>query len=786
MAAISIQTKYFIWLAAVLAILLACFFGPVVSGGKVLFYRDVLTFHYPIWAGTAGDFHASGLPFWNPRFHFGQPILGNPNFMLCYPPAWIRFAMDPVASYHLFVLGHLLAGGLAFFLLVRSWNLSPAAGLWGAVLYTFSGVNLSLTCVLNLIPYVALIPAAMWALENLVRTRRIRWASALSLFLALIVTVFEPMMVAALALIFLLQLGVALGTGAGGSLRLAVPGLMLLAAVLAALLAAPMLWEGVQLARSAHRTESSGMDATLYSQHPLLSLEMFLPNPLGFSFEDKRLFRGSRFLGDRDPYLVSVYLGLGLLPLAGLGFSPPWSRRTLLLLGGFLVFLLLSWGDHLPGLVWLTHRLPLLSWARYPQKFMIPASLLLVLLGTSGWHRLFEAPSAGSPLPWKKCGWIVLPVLAVLGISLLIPEFSLRSLLPLGVAALAAVTGSAVAGWRRPAARRWACHLAGCLLAADLALANGFAVPLAPAAALRGPVPLLSSIHRPGVTPGSCRVAVEPHPASVPGAGADALWYMLFLKHAGYPYFGITQDTLYAFDLMLDKTQTLEMSILRDEYFRRPLDQRVALMKRLGVQFLISRSNYAHPGLAVVHAEPLAPGCVFKVYRVAGARGRLAFYPSAAAETPADPGAAIDRLVSLPPDQVLLNDAVLPRAASPPRPDGLPGPSTMSSVGYESDCVTATVSSQAPGVLVLRDCLTAGWTALVDGRPAPVRRVDAFFMGVALPPGDHRVEFRYRPTFPPWLYLLSLAVGLCLIAGLLSGRRVGGGLSDRQPDHDGR
>jgi hypothetical protein len=53
---------------------------------------------------------------------------------------------------------------------------------------------------------------------------------------------------------------------------------------------------------------------------------------------------------------------------------------------------------------------------------------------------------------------------------------------------------------------------------------------------------------------------VEPHPANVPGGGDDALWYMLFLKNAGFPYFGMTQGVQYAFDLMLDQTQTREMT----------------------------------------------------------------------------------------------------------------------------------------------------------------------------------------------------------------------------------
>jgi multisubunit Na+/H+ antiporter MnhG subunit len=593
-------------------------------------------------------------------------------------------------------------------------------------------------------------------------------------------------MAAALGLILVLQLGMAGKSFKAEGRRWPLPGLCLLAVALAALLAGPMLWEGARLARHAHRPAPGGTESTLYSQPPLLSLEMFLPNPLGFSFEDKNEFRGARFYGARNPYLVSVYVGLGLLPLAGLGLLAPRPRRSMFLLAGFLGFLVLSWGGHVPGLLRAMRWLPLLSWARYPQKFMIPASLLFILLGTIGLHRLFEMPAAASRASWKHHGWFLLPVLAVLGMALLVPEFSLRNLAPLGVLSLAAVFGSIAAGWHRPAAHRWTCRLAGLLLAADLVLANGFAVPLAPADTLRSPVPLLAAVQQDGAPPGSYRVAVEPHPANVPGGGADALWYMLFLKNAGFPYFGMTQGALYAFDLMLDQTQTWEMNALREGYLRRPLDQRVQLMQRLGVRFLISGNNYVHPGLAVVQAESLAPGCIFKVYRVAGARDRLAFYPAVAADASPDPAAAIDRLVSLPPDQVLMEGSVLPPDFGRLRSGGTPDTATLSSIDYESSRVTVEINCPTPGVLVLRDGFAPGWSAVVDGKPAPVHRTDAFFLGIALPPGNHRVEFRYRPMALPWLLLVSLAAGGGAVLGLLFGDRwCWSGLPHRQPDHEG-
>jgi len=59
-----------------------------------------------------------------------------------------------------------------------------------------------------------------------------------------------------------------------------------------------------------------------------------------------------------------------------------------------------------------------------------------------------------------------------------------------------------------------------------------------------------------------------------------------------------------------------------------------------------------------------------------------------------------------------------------------------------------------PGHAVLLDEWTWGWTATVDGAPAPVLRADVLFRAVAIPAGDHVIEMRYRSP--------GLLVGLIL------------------------
>jgi len=62
-----------------------------------------------------------------------------------------------------------------------------------------------------------------------------------------------------------------------------------------------------------------------------------------------------------------------------------------------------------------------------------------------------------------------------------------------------------------------------------------------------------------------------------------------------------------------------------------------------------------------------------------------------------------------------------------------------------------------------------GWQAFVDGRrSADLRMVDGAIMGVEVPPGEHRVEFRFSDPLLPWGVGLSLLGVAATAAALLS------------------
>lgn len=86
-----------------------------------------------------------------------------------------------------------------------------------------------------------------------------------------------------------------------------------------------------------------------------------------------------------------------------------------------------------------------------------------------------------------------------------------------------------------------------------------------------------------------------------------------------------------------------------------------------------------------------------------------------------------------------------------------PQPEIISS---QPEHIMISASNAQPALLVLHDPFYPGWQVRVDGQKKPLLRVNYAFCGVELPPGQHRVEFRYRPL------LLYVSATISVIAWL--------------------
>ena len=86
-------------------------------------------------------------------------------------------------------------------------------------------------------------------------------------------------------------------------------------------------------------------------------------------------------------------------------------------------------------------------------------------------------------------------------------------------------------------------------------------------------------------------------------------------------------------------------------------------------------------------------------------------------------------------------------------------------VRYEPDLAVVRVRTNETRYLVLTDSYFPGWQAWIDGRPVEIERASYLFRTVAVPPGEHTVEWRYRPTSMLVCALIT-AAGLAVMVAL--------------------
>jgi hypothetical protein len=102
-----------------------------------------------------------------------------------------------------------------------------------------------------------------------------------------------------------------------------------------------------------------------------------------------------------------------------------------------------------------------------------------------------------------------------------------------------------------------------------------------------------------------------------------------------------------------------------------------------------------------------------------------------------------------PAQTVLLANGAQLRAGGAQRDD-----ESVKIVSYSPERVVLSAHASADAYLVLADAWFPDWIARVDGVEVPLDRADLMFRAARVSPGDHQIEFEYRPT--------SLYVGAAL------------------------
>jgi hypothetical protein len=717
--------------------------------------NDAIVQLHPLDRFTRQRLSEGRIPLWNPYLGAGTPHLATGFTRALYPPFWLTLPFGPENGRNVEILLHLVMAGTFQFLYLRFMGCRWAAAMVGALAFAWSGALILRTPLNYIFDTLAWLPAVLLGVEKVLRSSRhaIPWL-ALAGGMQLLAGSLPDLLSCGILVGCYVAVRMLHGTRPSARVFLSLLTGVVLAAGLAAAQLVPQL-ELVALSQRGRRTYED-LRATGASWRSVVTL--ISPFIAGAEF--------SRFpLLWPTARVVPLYVGAVSLVLMPAALR--WGKSALLALGigGASVFAVAA---GTPALYALYLVLPAIAGLRYVHT--LAHVFPVALASAAGWGAeawMSETEPMAPTRPAVAAAAVAALAMTFAGISVAATDEGMAG------AAAAVSQGLAFMGGAlllRVARRRgWiSARALGALLILLLAM------ELRQTAARNNPVISPSRFPVLPWTPALRMVRSDPVRGRAIGvqpkdSGRFGPWVIganLFqsygIEDAG-AYHSLLPERLVRYHTLMARMAegaTPEAARTGGRYFFVNLEHHgfraTALARLMNVRYLFYRPGDVPPpgqGLRLAYTGEV------DVYQFTGHLPR-AFLVDAFDVVP-DPEQVLTRLVAsdfTPRHRVLLEE--------PPAVVPLPGSIEDSSVELLSDepeMSVYQVRSPAAGLLVLTDSMYPGWTARVNGSPAPLLRADYLFRAVALPGGTSRVEFRYEPRS----FRLGVAVSLVSVALLL-------------------
>lgn len=726
------------------------------------------------------------IPQWNPYLYGGMPFVDAMHGDTFYPTAWLRLFLGTGEGMTWGMILHVMLAGWFAFLFFRSLGLSFMPALIGGIAYQIGG---------NLAGLVSpghdgkMFVGAMFPLGLLLVTRGVRdgkrWTwGALAVVIALQVLSPHPQLLQySLLITGSYAVFLALGKGSEESIPRAIGlrrlGYALGSVALGMIMGAIQYWPVRHYVNWSPRAGGAGWDhAVSYSMPPEEVINFALPEFSGLL---------ENYWGRNNIHYHSEYVGVIVLVLAGLAFGK-WAsavRRRLVLFWGITASVALIWafGGYFPLFYRIIYEIvPGTKFFRAPSIMLLFVSFTIATLAAFGVQRLLTRETRQRYV-LGAAGAIVL--LGILGLS--------GALTNLGVAIGGPERGEVgrmMAGDLRVGAiRMLLVGLAGC------AVIYGFMRGMLPRTValwvLAGLVAAdLWSVERrywqfmpPASVTFSSDATIE-YLQSQPGpfrvlafkGGTGPNGRDTYLVKAGLMAHGI-QNVLGYHGNELGNYQELAGGPRYENATNRNF------LELANTRYILTDvASLGIEGSAVV-AGPVRNAAGNDVYL-----HTLPWQTSYAWVTPT--------IVKAPDEQVLatllnprfnvrsaaLFDSLAPvqseNVQTAPEPIDIETRVTQYGPGFAT--IELATPAPAKSALVVSENYYPGWTATVDGKPAPIGRADYTFIGVGLPEGAQRVELKFDNA--PYrtgraVTLIALVAALLIwVVGVIAERRRGTGV----------
>ena len=777
--------------------------------------NDLTRQFWPTHRAIAQKIQATGhLPGWDDRGFGGRPLIGNPQAGLFYPPVWLAWLIPAPAMLGWITLGHLIWAGFGMIRLSRLVGLGQSGRMVAAGCFSMSPYVLAQTSEGHY-PHVWSACWYPWAFEAVIRLGQGRWSASLALAVSLAAVLLSGHPQEGYYLILALGVRVAsdlirLVSRRASWARIppilaAWSGLSLLTLGLVAVEMIPDTLGQTWALRA------SRLPLSLASRyHPTLDNLWQVLNPLALG--------GPTDYFGADNYWETM-LGVGLIPLILALVGITWTSDRTRVEGWTILVVaavLFASGRKL-GLFALMYE-----WVPGIDRFRVPSrSLFLANLGTAVLAGCGVEAFAGSNnhqrwVRLSRC-WLVGLVLCLVAIHWGISRVSERGLSPASFGSSGLVEESRAQGRSATEGDRTALALDRiarqgpfwlALIGISAALAWGIWRPVtrpavAVALGLLGLVELTGEGFSVLVTSSPAAwLAQRPidqailanlpdrtQPGSAPPRirADESILSDLKADHLGLVKTDIndTFQIQHAADLY---QRLYDLSRPRPANLTHPLDGSVAERRQQIQQAILDRMAVAlvagddrsprlralvesrqWPEVVNLENRDEGPGRVF-VARNLTALPRAYVVPRARLVANESHARMIDSLAGDDPRQaVVMTEDPLASLPGFPRQPFLPA----SWHSTDPDRVTLTVTTSAPGLLVVADTWMPGWTATVDGQQASVERGNHAQRVVTLPvAGRHQVILTYQaPGFKIGLRISLIAAGIWLLLSLIAAIR---------------
>ncbi len=676
------------WTALALVLAVGWFFAPLLRGEAIVAEPDALAALLPLKMFLARCFAAGEWPLWNPDAALGKPFLPDLLAGALYPPNLLLAIPPFVRGLNLLFVGHYLFTALGALLWLRAAGLPRLAALLGALVWTFGGTMISMGNVLNQLLSAAWLPWVLWAwLRPHALGTKIA-LSTLAMALALMAGGPEMVLVAAAALVLTSR----------HPASLVVPPL---AFAVAAVELLPFFHYLMETWRGAQGIDAS--TAMRYSIPPAdlvqLAREAWQPSP--------------------ERFMPQIYVGPGVLALALVGLVT--ARRTMIAFWGVIAVgsILVVLGSYTPVYPFLYAHLPLSNLLRYPEKLFLGVHALIAAGAAFGAAAIVTGFSRFATTP------LVRRASAVLAVLLCVIVFG--DLARANRSALYAPRPEVVLD--PPASAR-------AILADEFARRAADAESGAAANVAHAPRVYTNERGR-------------PIPRSLPAAVA---------LDRNLPWGAVGE--LYG---LANVNAPSSLNLVKHEWLQQalggmPRATALAALAALGTRYVTSwvaldeapdASRVPVPDeiigvklYALADVQPRA----FVTRRVRAADdAHQALERFVAADGGRHGGLALVRRGDLPPAAFADDGSSADIPAVPGASAAGTAQETARVVADRGHAIELDATLQRPGLLVVNDTMLAGWTATVDGDPAPLVEVNGLVRGVWLDAGSHRVAMRYVP-----------------------------------------